>query len=98
CFPGFSASPPPRYNPLMQTLITGKAFVLGDDVDTDQIIPAEFLAYDPTDPQERKFFGMHAMAGVPGPQSGLPDGNTRFVPEGEFKTQYRIVVGGKNFG
>ena len=27
----------------MQSKITGQAFVLGDDVDTDQIIPAEYL-------------------------------------------------------
>lgn len=82
----------------MQTLITGKAFVLGDDVDTDQIIPAEYLAYDPTDPEERKYFGMYAMAGVPKPQSGLPQGHVPFVEEGKFTTEYRIVVGGKNFG
>lgn len=82
----------------MQTTITGKAYVLGDDIDTDQIIPAEYLAHDPTDPEERKFFGMYANIGVPEGQRGLPDGNTRFVPEGEFKSEYKIVVGGKNFG
>ncbi len=82
----------------MQTQITGKAFVLGDDIDTDQIIPAEFLSYDPTDPQERKFFGMYAMAGVPPTQCGLPKGNTRFVEEGKYQSEYAIVIGGKNFG
>ncbi len=82
----------------MQTAITGKAYVLGDDIDTDQIIPAEFLSYDPTDPQERKYFGMYAMSGVPAGQIGLPDGNTRFVEEGKFTSEYAIVIGGKNFG
>ncbi len=82
----------------MQTVITGKAFVLGDDIDTDQIIPAEYLAHDPSDPEERKYFGMYAMSGVPKPQSGLPQGDTPFVQPGEFKTEYTIVVGGKNFG
>jgi 3-isopropylmalate/(R)-2-methylmalate dehydratase small subunit len=82
----------------MQSKITGKAFVLGDDVDTDQIIPAEYLSYNPSDPAERKFFGMYAMSGVPPAQSGLPKGRLRFVPEGEFKSIYRIVIGGKNFG
>ena len=82
----------------METVITGKAFVLGDDVDTDQVIPAEYLSYNPADPEERKYFGMYAMAGLPPAQAGLPNGNMRYVPEGEFKTQYKIVIGGKNFG
>lgn len=82
----------------MQNVITGKAYVLGDDIDTDQIIPAEYLAYNPSDPEERKYFGMYAMVGVPKAQSGLPAGNTPFVPEGEFKTEFTVVIGGKNFG
>ena len=82
----------------MQNVITGKAYVLGDDIDTDQIIPAEYLAYNPSDPEERKYFGMYAMVGVPKAQAGLPAGNTPFVPEGEFKTEYTVVIGGKNFG
>jgi 3-isopropylmalate/(R)-2-methylmalate dehydratase small subunit len=82
----------------MGTVISGKAFVLGDDVDTDQIIPAQYLSYNPADPDERKYFGMYAMAGVPVGQSGLPSGDERFVPEGGFKTTYKIVIGGRNFG
>ncbi|MFA9479285.1 3-isopropylmalate dehydratase [Phycisphaerales bacterium AB-hyl4] len=79
-------------------IITGKAFVLGDDIDTDQIIPAEYLAYNPSDPEERKYFGMYAMVGVPETKCGLPKGGMKFVPEGEFKTEYTVVIGGKNFG
>ncbi|MEO0515640.1 MAG: 3-isopropylmalate dehydratase [Planctomycetota bacterium] len=82
----------------MQDQITGKAYVLGDDIDTDQIIPAEYLAYDPSNDEERKFFGMYANVGVPQGQRGLPDGNIPFVEEGQFKTDYKIVIGGKNFG
>ena len=82
----------------MDTIISGKAYVLGDDIDTDQIIPAEYLSYDPSNAAERKYFGMYAMSGVPKPQAGLPKGNTPFVPEGQFKSEYTIVVGGKNFG
>ncbi len=82
----------------MSTKITGKAFVMGDDIDTDQIIPAEYLSFNPSDPAERKYFGMYAMAGVPPQTCGLPKGNMRFVPEGQFKTDYMVVIGGKNFG
>ena len=82
----------------MQTKTSGKAFVLGDDTDTDQIIPAEYLSYNPADPEERKYFGRYAMAGVPAERSGLPHGNVRFVPEGEFSTGFAIVVAGRNFG
>ena len=82
----------------MESVISGKAYVLGDNVDTDQIIPAEYLKFNPAIPDERKFFGMYANSGVPDAQAGLPQGNQRFVPEGEFKSPYTIVVGGKNFG
>jgi 3-isopropylmalate/(R)-2-methylmalate dehydratase small subunit len=82
----------------MNNIIRGKAYVLGDNIDTDQIIPAKYLAYNPSDPTERKFFGMYAMDGVPAGQSGLPYGDRRFVPVNEFKTEYTIVIGGKNFG
>ncbi len=82
----------------MLSVIRGKAFVLGDNIDTDQIIPAQFLSYNPAIPEERKYFGMYANSGVPEAQSGLPKGNMRFVPEGQFTSEYAIVVGGKNFG
>lgn len=82
----------------MQSVITGKAYVLGDNIDTDQIIPAQFLSYNPADPNERKYFGMYALSGVPEQQAGLPKGQIRFVPEGQFRSEYTFVIGGKNFG
>jgi len=81
--------------------ITGKAYVLGDDIDTDQIIPAKFLSYNPSLPQDRKFFGRFALSGVPIAQAGLPKGQQPFVDlknEQAFTSEYTIVIGGKNFG
>lgn len=82
----------------MQTIITGKAYVLGDNIDTDQIIPAQYLSYNPSDPDERKYFGMYANSGVPEAEAGLPYGHIPFVEPGRFKSEYQIVIGGKNFG
>jgi 3-isopropylmalate/(R)-2-methylmalate dehydratase small subunit len=82
----------------MQSKIRGKAFVVGDNIDTDQIIPAEYLSYNPSDPEERKFFGKYALNGVPLQQSGLPKGNIPFVADGKFSTEFAVVIGGRNFG
>ena len=81
----------------METIITGKAYVLGDNIDTDQIIPAQYLSFNPSLPEERKFFGMYANSGVPENQAGLPQGKTPFVRPNEFKSDYTIVIGGTNF-
>ncbi len=82
----------------MERQIRGKAFVLGDDIDTDQIIPAEFLSYNPAIPDERRYFGMYAMSGVPVAESGLPEGKIPFVAAEKFDSRFDIVIGGKNFG
>jgi 3-isopropylmalate/(R)-2-methylmalate dehydratase small subunit len=78
--------------------IRGKAYVLGDNIDTDQIIPAQYLMYNPAIPEEYKMFGKFALCGVPGPASGLPLGNIPFHDQDEFLSPYSIIIGGRNYG
>ncbi len=82
----------------MENVISGKAYVLADNIDTDQIIPAQYLSFNPSIPEERKFFGMYALSSVPEGQRGLPQGDVNFVRENEFKSDFSIIIGGKNFG
>ena len=82
----------------MQKIITGKAFVLGDNVDTDQIIPAQYLTYNPAIPAEYKMFGKFALSSVPADQLGLPKGHVPFHTTDEFISDYQVIVAGKNFG
>jgi 3-isopropylmalate/(R)-2-methylmalate dehydratase small subunit len=82
----------------MQDVITGKAYVLGHNIDTDQVIPAKHLVYSLSDPEESKKYGMYALSGLPDAAAGLPQGNVKFVPDGDYRSSYRILIAGKNFG
>ncbi|MFQ5482067.1 MAG: 3-isopropylmalate dehydratase [Nitrospinaceae bacterium] len=82
----------------MQTTIEGQAYVLGNNIDTDQIIPAAHLVYSLSDPEERKNYGRYSLSGVPVEQAGLPQGGVSFVEEGQWQSPFRIIIGGKNFG
>ena len=46
----------------MKDIIKGKAYVLGNDIDTDQIIPAQHLVYSLSDQEERKQYGRYALS------------------------------------
>ncbi len=82
----------------MKKKIQGRAFVLGNNIDTDQIIPAEHLVYSLSDPEESKNYGKFALSGVPEEGSGLPQGKIPFVEDGQYRSQYNIIIGGSNFG
>jgi 3-isopropylmalate/(R)-2-methylmalate dehydratase small subunit len=82
----------------MQESITGKAYVLGDNVDTDQIIPAQYLTYNPSVQEEFRMFGKYALSSVPAAQSGLPKGHVPFHTTDEFISPYSIIIAGRNFG
>ncbi|BDU51161.1 LeuD/DmdB family oxidoreductase small subunit [Haliovirga abyssi] len=78
----------------MADIIKGKAYVLGDNIDTDQIIPAMHLVYKLDDEEESKLYGKYAFSGLPKEAIG----DTPFIKEGEFESEYKIVISGKNFG
>src|SRR5438477_7015031 len=77
----------------MQSVFTGPVYIVGDNIDTDQIIPAQFLNLIPTIEEEYIKLGSYALNGLP--ESLYP---IRFVKEGEVDSIYRIVVAGRNFG
>ena len=82
----------------MSKLIQGKVFVVGNDIDTDQIIPAEHLVYSLDDPEEKRFYGRYALSGVPDEKSGLPQGGIPFTEQDKFESEFKIIIAGKNFG
>ncbi len=65
-------------------VLRGRAWRFGDNVDTDQIIPAKYAIFS----LDEKKLGEHAMEGVPGNE----DGWSAKVSPGD------IVVAGSNFG
>lgn len=77
----------------MQSVFTGPVYVVRDNIDTDQIIPAQYLNLVPTIPEEYKKLGSYALCGLP--DSLYP---SRFVKEGQQDTEYQIVVAGRNYG
>ncbi|MDL5052306.1 3-isopropylmalate dehydratase [Oscillatoria laete-virens NRMC-F 0139] len=73
--------------------ITGKIYVCADNIDTDQIIPAQYLNLVPTIPEEYEKLGSYALIGLP--DALYP---TRYVRDGQTKTEFPIIVAGRNFG
>ncbi|MCF8262232.1 MAG: 3-isopropylmalate dehydratase [Melioribacteraceae bacterium] len=82
----------------MESRITGKAYVLGNNIDTDQIIPAEHLVYSLSDEEESKKYGHFALSSVPVNEAGLPNGGIPFIEGENWQAEYRIIIGGSNFG
>jgi 3-isopropylmalate/(R)-2-methylmalate dehydratase small subunit len=77
----------------MQSVFTGPVYVVRDNIDTDQIIPAQYLNLIPTIEDEYVKLGSYAMCGLP--DSLYP---VRFVREGKLDSEYPIIVAGRNFG
>src|SRR3989441_10328230 len=64
-------------------VVRGRAWKFGNNVDTDQVIPAKYAIYS----LDEKELGKHAMEGVPGRDTWASQ-----VTAGD------ILVGGSNFG
>src|SRR5215208_1869267 len=77
----------------MQSVFTGPVYVVRDNIDTDQIIPAQYLNLIPTMPEEYEKLGSFALCGLPESLYA-----TRYVKAGELDAQYPIVIAGRNFG
>ncbi|TFG95460.1 MAG: 3-isopropylmalate dehydratase, partial [Calditrichales bacterium] len=82
----------------MKKSIKGKVYVLGTNIDTDQIIPAEHLVYSLSDPEEAKMYGHFALSGVPIDKAGLPEGNIPFIDGEASRSEYDIIIADSNFG
>lgn len=82
---------PQEENARGSRVIHGRCFVVGDNIDTDQIIPAEYLTLVPSKPEEYEKLGSYAMIGLPAHWG-------KFIEEGKMKTDYKVIIGGDNFG
>lgn len=85
-------APPSPVTTTAASSFHGLCYVVGDNIDTDQIIPAEHLTLVPSNPDEYQKLGSFALIGLPDSYS------VRFVESGETKTKYSIIIGGANFG
>ena len=63
------------------------------NIDTDQIIPAEYLTLVPSKPDEYEKLGSYALIGLP--DDLYP---TRYIEVDSMKTEYPVIIGGQNFG
>ena len=78
---------------MLKSVFKGPIYVVSDNIDTDQIIPAQYLNLIPTIPDEYEKLGSFALCGLP--ESLYP---TRFVQAGKLDADYPSVVAGRNFG
>lgn len=78
---------------MTKSVFTGPVYVVRDNIDTDQIISAQYLNLVPTIAEEYEKLGSYALDGLP---KSLY--TTRYVKDGQLDSEYPIVVAGKNFG
>jgi 3-isopropylmalate/(R)-2-methylmalate dehydratase small subunit len=83
-------------------IISGLVYVLGDKIDTDQIIPADKLTWYPSKPDERLKLGSYALDGLPDDlkekQPFITEEERGMIASGQSKAKYNIIVAGRGFG
>lgn len=75
----------------MTTVLRGKVYVLGDNIDTDQILTAEYLKVNPASDDGRQQLAALAMC-------GLPSGSLPFIDPLTGRSAYDFIIAGDNFG
>lgn len=76
---------------MISKVIEGTVYILKDNIDTDQIITAEFMKINPSTEEGYKELGSLAMC-------GLPETYPPFVNQKTGKAIHKIIVAGENFG
>jgi 3-isopropylmalate/(R)-2-methylmalate dehydratase small subunit len=77
----------------MQSVFSGPVYVVADNIDTDQIIPAQYLNLVPTIAEEYEKLGSYALCGLPDALYPI-----RFIKNDKLDSDYPILIGGRNFG
>jgi 3-isopropylmalate/(R)-2-methylmalate dehydratase small subunit len=77
----------------MRRIIGGKAYTVGDDVGTEQIVPVRCLSLVPVISDDRRRLGRSAMSGLPRDRYPRP-----LVEPGRSSSDYRVIIAGRNFG
>jgi len=77
----------------MESIIKGSVYVVRDNIDTDQIIPEQYLNLVPTIKEEYDKLGSYALCGLP--EDDYP---IRYVKPGELDSEFTIIIAGRNFG
>lgn len=88
-----SASTLPRRRPAHRRRPPARPLLAAQNIDTDQIIPAEYLTLVPSKPDEYEKLGSYALIGLPDEEYA-----TRYVDVDAMKTEYPVIIGGANFG
>jgi 3-isopropylmalate/(R)-2-methylmalate dehydratase small subunit len=75
----------------MKDILRGKVYVLGSNIDTDQILTAEYLKVNPASTEGRAELASLAMC-------GLPEDSMPFIDPETGVSGYDFIMAGENFG